>query len=84
VLTSVLFNVLVVWVVMLSPVVLGLSVAIQVYEDATLLVSGMFTVPPLQIVAVPTLVMAGVGLTVTETVCAAPVQLPVEEVGVTV
>jgi hypothetical protein len=64
----VLFNVDVVCVEVLSPVVLGLSVAIQVYVEATLLVNGMFTVLPLQIVAELALVMVGVGITVTVTV----------------
>jgi hypothetical protein len=44
----------------------------------------MLTVPPLQIVALFTLVIAGVGFTVTETVCEVPAQLPPVEVGVTV
>jgi hypothetical protein len=51
---------------------------------ATLLVSGMFTVPPLQIVAVEALVIVGAGVTVTVTVCGVPGQLPALEVGVTV
>jgi hypothetical protein len=52
----------------LSPVVLVLSPAIHVNVDATLEVSGMLTVPPLQIVAELALVIAGVGFTVTVTV----------------
>ena len=70
--------------VVLSPVVLALSVAIHVYVDATLLVNGMLTVPPLHIVAELALVIAGIGFTVTLTVCPAPMQLPALEVGVTV
>ena len=54
--------------VVLSPVVLALSVAIHVYVEATLLVNGMLTVPPLHIVAELALVIAGVGFTVTLTV----------------
>ena len=83
-LVIVLFNVLVLCEVVLSPVVLVLSAAIHVNEEATLLVNGIFTVPPLQIVAALALVMAGVGFTVTVTVCPAPAQLPAVEVGVTV
>lgn len=49
-----------------------------------LLVRGILTVCPEQIVAVLALVIAGVGFTVTVTVCAAPVQLPPLDVGVTV
>jgi len=64
----VLLKVLVLCSVVLSPVVLALSVAIHVYVEATLLVNGMFTVPPLHIVAELALVIAGVGFTVTLTV----------------
>ncbi len=71
-------------VVMLSPVVLGLFAAIHVKLEATLLVKGILTVAPLHIVAVLALVIAGVGFTVTVTVCATPAQLPPVEVGVTV
>ena len=70
--------------VVLSPVVLALSVAIHVNVEDTLLVNGMLTVPPLHIVAELALVIAGVGFTVTLTVCPAPMQLPALEVGVTV
>ena len=80
----VLLRVLVLCAVKLSPVVLVLSAAIQLKLDATLLVNGILTVPPLQIVAVLALVIAGVGFTVTVTVCAVPAQLPPVEVGVTV
>ena len=80
----VLLKVLVLCSVVLSPVVLALSVAIHVNVEATLLVNGMLTVPPLQIVAELALVIAGVGFTVTLTVCPAPTQLPPIEVGVTV
>ena len=52
-------------VVMLSPVVFTLFDAIQVKVDAKELVSGILTVPPLQIVAVVALVTAGRGFTVT-------------------
>ena len=49
----------------LSPVVLGLSVAIQVLVDAILLVNGILTLSPLQIEAVVGLVIDGAGRTVT-------------------
>ena len=49
-----------------------------------MLVNEIFTVPPLQIVAVDALVIVGLGLTVTVTVWGVPGQLPVVEVGVTV
>lgn len=71
-------------VVMLSPVVFGLLAAIQVNVEPTLAVKGIFTLAPLQMVAVDALVMAGVGFTVTVTVCDVPAQLPALEVGVTV
>jgi hypothetical protein len=58
--------------VVLSPVVFILSAAIQVYGDAKLLVNGMFTVPPVQIVAVFGFVMAAAGFTVTVKVCEIP------------
>lgn len=80
----VLFNVAVLCSNVLSPVVLALSPAIQVKSEATFAVNGIFTVPPLQIVAELALVITGVGFTVTVTVCAVPVQLPADEVGVTV
>jgi len=80
----VLLKVLVLCSVVLSPVVLALSVAIHVNVEDTLLVNGMLTVPPLHIVAELALVIAGVGFTVTLTVCPAPMQLPPIEVGVTV
>lgn len=64
--------------------VLGLLAATQVNVEPTLEVNGMLTVPPLQIVALFTLVIEGVGLTVTVTVCAVPAQLPPVDVGVTV
>ena len=70
--------------VVLSPVVFALFAAIHVKFDPTLAVNGMLTVPPLQIVAVPADVIAGVGFTVTVTVCAVPAQLAAVEVGVTV
>ena len=70
----VLLIVLVVCVVILSPDVFGLFVAIHVYVEATLLVNGIITVPPLQIVAVFALVIAGIGLTVTVAVIAVPLQ----------
>ena len=82
-LVIVLLRVLVLCAVKLSPVVLVLSAAIQLKFDATLLVNGMLTVPPLQIVTVLALVIAGFGFTVTVTDWAEPAQLPVVEVGVT-
>ena len=82
-LTIVLFNVFVFCVVKLSPVVFVLSVAIQVnVAPTTLDVSGMFTVAPVQIVAVPALVTVDAGLTVTVTVWAIPEHPPA--VGATV
>jgi hypothetical protein len=84
-LVIVLFNVAVLCEVILSPLVLGLSVAIQVKVLPPILaVSGMFTVAALQIVAVDALVIVGAGFTVTVTVCGVPVQVPVVDVGVTV
>ena len=83
-LVIVLLKVLVLCSVVLSPVVFALSAAIHVYVEATLLVNGMLTVSPLHIVAELALVIAGVGFTVTMTVCPAPKQLPPLEVGVTV
>ena len=80
----VLLKVLVLCSVVLSPVVLALSVAIHVNVEDTLLVNGMLTVPPLHIVAELALVIAGVGFTVTLTICSAPIQLPMLEVDVTV
>ena len=83
-LVIVLLKVLVLCSVVLSPVVFALSVAIHVNVEATLLVNGMFTVSPLQIVALLVLVMAETGFTVKVIVCSAPMQLPPLEVGVTV
>jgi len=80
----VLLKVLVLCSIVLSPVVFALSVAIHVYVEATLLVNVILTVSPLHIVAELALVIAGVGFTVTLTVCSAPMQLPPLEVGVTV
>jgi hypothetical protein len=80
----VLLNVLVLCEVVLSPVVFALSPAIHVKLEATLEVKGILTVPPLQIVAEFALVIVGVGLTVTVTVCGVPAQVPAVEVGVTV
>ena len=70
--------------VVLSPVVFALSVAIHVNVEATLLVNAILTVSPLHIVAELALVIAGVGFTVTLTICSAPIQLPMLEVDVTV
>lgn len=47
-------------------------------------VNGIFTVPPLQIVAVFALVITGAGFTVTVTVCTVPAHEPEDDVGVTV
>ena len=80
----VLLKVAVACVVKLSPVVFTLSAASHVNVEAMLLVNGTLTVAPLQIVAVLALVIAGVGFTVTVTVCGVPAQLPPVEVGVTV
>jgi hypothetical protein len=83
VLVIVLFKVLVDCVEVLSPVVLALSVALQVYVAGILLDNGIFTADPLQIVAVPELVIAGAGLTVATTLIGLPTH-PAPEVGVTV
>ena len=56
----------------------------QEKEDATLEVSAILTAFPLHTVAEEALVMAGVGSTVTVTVCAVPGHEPDVEVGVTV
>jgi hypothetical protein len=80
----VLESVLVVCAVVLSPLVFALSEAIHEKVEATFEVSGILTVPPLQMVAEDALVTEGVGFTVTLTVCPAPVQLPPVDVGVTV
>ena len=55
-------------VIILSPVVLELSAAIQLYVEATLLVKGMDTAPSLHIFAVLALVIEGIGLTVISTI----------------
>ena len=60
----VLPSVLVVSVVVLSPVVFGLLADTQVYVEASVLVSGMVTVPPLQMVTEEALVIWGAGFTV--------------------
>ena len=54
--------------VVLSPVVLALFAAIQVYEPARLLVKGILTVAPLQMVAEFALVIVTAGFTDTVTV----------------
>lgn len=66
----------------LSPLVFALSPAIHVKPEAMFAVSGILTVPPLQMVAELALVIAGAGFTVTVTVCGVPGQLPA--LGVTV
>ena len=58
----------------LSPVTLALSLANHEKDEATLEMSAMLTAFPLHTVAVEALVMAGVGFTVTVTVCAVPGQ----------
>lgn len=68
----------------LSPVVFRLSLATHKYVDVKVLVRGMLTVPPLQVVALVTLVIVGVGIIVTVTVCGVPVQPSGVDVGVTV
>ena len=69
--------------VVLSPVVLGLSVAIHVNVELMFAISDMFAVAPLQMVVKLLLISTGSGFTVTVTVCEAPKQ-PAVEVGVTV
>lgn len=73
-LIMVLLMVLVVCKVVLSPVVLGLSFAIHVKVDETEPVSGIFTVPPEQIVAEELLVTVELGLTVIVNEMELPVQ----------
>jgi hypothetical protein len=80
----VLFIVLVACEAVLSPLVFTLSVVSHVNVEATLLVNAILNALPLQIVALDALVIAGVGFTVTVTVCAVPAQLPALVVGVTV
>ena len=70
--------------VVLSPLTLVLSVASHENDEATLELSAILTAFPLHTVAEEALVIAGVGLTVTVTVCAVPGHEPEEEVGVTV
>jgi hypothetical protein len=70
--------------VVLSPVVLALLAAIQLKLEATFAVNEIFSVFPLQMVAVFALVMDGVGSTVTLKVCDVPAQVPALDVGVTV
>ena len=70
--------------VVLSPVTLALFVAIQENVDVISAVKGILTAFPLHTVAEEALVMAGVGSTVTVTVCAVPGHEPDVEVGVTV
>ena len=79
-----LLNGLPVCAVVLSPVVPGLSAASHENVDVTLLVKGILTVLPLQIVAVVVLVMVGVGTTETITVCGFPIHPCGDDVGVTV
>ena len=67
----------------LSPVVFALSAAIQEKPEDMVALKGMFTVPPLQIVALDELVIVGAGFTVTATDCVTPVHPPAEEVGLT-
>ena len=81
---SVLLNVEVDCINILSPVTFVLLVAIQVYVAATVLVNGILTVLPLQIVTDDALVIVGAASTVTVTVCEVPVQLPAVEIGKTV
>ena len=59
---------------MLSPVVLVLSAATHEKEDVILLVKGILRATLLHIVADATLVIIGVGFTVTVTVCGALLQ----------
>ena len=74
VLLIVLLKVLLVWLVVLSPVVFGLLVAFQTYVEGTLLVNGIFTAVPLQIVALFALVITTPGFTVIVTVIGVPTQ----------
>lgn len=70
--------------VVLSPVVFTLSLASHEYVEVKELVKGILTVPPLQIVALLKLVIVGVGIILTVTVCGVPVQPSGVDVGVTV
>ena len=67
----------------LSPVVFALFAAIQVKLEEIVAPKGMFTVLPLQIVALFELVIVGAGFTVTAIDCVAPMQPPAEDVGFT-
>ena len=68
----------------LAPVIPPVIVpTVQVKVLATVAVSPIFVVPPLQIVAVFAVVIFGVGLTVTVMVYAAPAHEPVVAVAVT-
>lgn len=67
----------------LSPAMLGLSAAIQLKVEETLLVSGMLSATLSQTIPVFVLVTSGAGFTVTFTFCVAPAQ-PKEDVGITV
>jgi hypothetical protein len=71
-------------VVVVSPVVLGLSAANQLKEEATFDVKLIFSGIPEQIVSVFALVTLTVGTTLTVTFIGVPGQEPVVEVGVMV
>ena len=60
-------KVLLLCVVVLSPVVLGLFVAIHLKVADKFAVSGILTIPPLHIAALLALVIDGAGFTVTVT-----------------
>ena len=80
----VLINELPVWLVILSPVVFALSAAIHVYVDVKLLVNGIVTVSPSQIVAPEGLVITGLGFIETVTDWGVPMQPKGVAVGVIV
>ena len=66
--------------VVLSPLTLVLSVASHENDEATLELRAILTAFPLHTVAEEALVIAGVGFTVTVTVCAVPGHEP-DEIG---
>lgn len=72
-----LLKVAVVCVVVLSPEVFGLSVAIQLKVDPMFADNGMLTVLPLQMVAEEVLVITGTGFTVTVAVAGNPAHDPI-------
>ena len=71
------------WIVVLSPLIFGLSIAIHEKSDASVLVNGKLRGSPLQIAAFATLVITGEGSTVIVMVLGIPGHEPDTEVGTT-